>query len=135
MSDVKWFYTENCDVERWPGGPFDTKEEAIAKGSQEYEVFYVAPGRLLRLADFVHGVGLADDIIEQLLCWADDQIPDGAEEFICRITKEMAQGLADKINPEIIEWIASEKQLNPDLYSICGSKAEPVIGEIPDLSP
>lgn len=33
---VKWFYAPTRDEEEWPGGPFDTEEEAIAEGRAEY---------------------------------------------------------------------------------------------------
>lgn len=31
-----WFYAPTGDEEEWPGGPFDTEEEAIAEGRAEY---------------------------------------------------------------------------------------------------
>lgn len=108
---------------------FDTKEEAIAYGKEEFEglyedengekfdseiykkIFYV--GKVER---FVPSV-CADSVIETLRDNAYDEVGEFAETFLERISKEEYTFLEERLNQALNDWLDETKN-HPTFYKI-----------------
>jgi hypothetical protein len=102
----KWFYAPTRDEEEWPGGPFDTEEEAIVEGRSEYsedppygeemETFGVMEAEeVLPDATLCDALGL-EDVLERMEDYVIDQCANTSNDSIFSVNKDYTEKQAEE---------------------------------------
>lgn len=103
MSEGEWIY--NSDEEVWMNcGTYDTKEEAIQAGKEDYEEdsqFYVGQIKNMNIGVGVDADRILDDIAENVY----DEVGEAAEDYLGSVPKEQLSELEDLLNDALHQWM------------------------------
>ncbi|WP_153732727.1 hypothetical protein [Sporosarcina obsidiansis] len=104
MNENQWIYNTNEEV--WMNcGSYDTKEEAIQAGKDEYEgnryQFYVGQISNINLVPGVNVDYIIEDIAENVY----SEVGEAAECYLDDVRKEDSSELEDKLNKVLFEWM------------------------------
>jgi hypothetical protein len=109
----KWGYS--TDEENWNGdGWFETKEEAIQEGKENYEgdfSFYV--GKAVEVKPYVEVERFLDEISESIY----DECGDCAEDYLNGLDVQIKHELGKELNQVLQNWL-TKHNLHPNFYLI-----------------
>lgn len=115
MSSGKWVHHET-EEETWiTHDEFETKEDAIKAGKQEYEGgFFVGKAKMVD-TPVISG---SCDILEVIQERVYDQVGEVAEDYLgAEVTREQEKELEKEINDAILKWMKKYNHL-PQFWTI-----------------
>lgn len=115
MIDGKWVHHET-EEETWvTHDEFETKEDAIKAGKEEYKGdFFVGKTKTVG----VPVISSSDDILEVIQERVYDQVGEVAEDYLgAEVTRQQEKELEKEINYVILKWMKKYKHL-PRFWTI-----------------
>lgn len=124
MDENQWIYNGNEEV--WMNcGSYDTKEEAIKAGKEEYEgnllQFFVGQINHMNFVPSVNVDQVIDDLAENVYF----EVGEAADCYLDDVRKEDLSELEDKLNAVLLEWMNKHNYM-PKYFRVANVECIPL---------